>query len=83
MRWVSMTLLTLERRLKSLEAQVAQLQDQLRALHAPNQKDWRRTVGAFTDDDGMKETLRDATRLREADRRKARAKKPAKRNPKA
>jgi hypothetical protein len=75
-----MTLLTLERRLKSLEAQVAQLRDRLRAIDVPK-TDWRRTVGAFTDDEGMMEILRDAMRLRETDRRKARAKKPAKRSP--
>jgi len=35
-------------------------------------KDWRRTVGMFTDDPGMKELFAEAIKLREADRRKAR-----------
>ena len=33
-------------------------------------KDWRQTIGAFTDDEGMKEILREAIRLRELDRKK-------------
>ncbi len=37
-------------------------------------KDWRRTIGAFTDDEGMKEILREAIRFRELDRKKARSK---------
>jgi hypothetical protein len=78
----SMTILKLERRVRSLEAQVAQLQDELRSIQRPRQKDWRRTIGAFTDDEGMKELLRDAMRLREADRKRARAKGQAKRCPK-
>ena len=35
-------------------------------------KDWRRTVGRFTDNPGMKELFAEAMKLREADRRKAR-----------
>jgi len=46
------------------------------------EKDWRRTIGAFTDDEGMKRILRDALRLREADRKKARSKGTAKHGPK-
>lgn len=78
-----MTLLTLERRVKSLEAQVAQLQDELRSVAGVGKtKDWRRTIGAFTDDEGVKEVLQDAMRLREADRRKARSKQAPKRGAK-
>jgi hypothetical protein len=35
-------------------------------------KDWRRTIGMFTDNPGMKELFAEAMRLREADRGKAR-----------
>ena len=58
----------LEKRVESLEAQVAEL----RAARASVAKDWRRTIGAFTDDAGMQEILKEAMRLREADRNKAR-----------
>jgi hypothetical protein len=36
------------------------------------QKDWRRTVGIFTDDPGMQELFADAQKIREADRKKVR-----------
>jgi hypothetical protein len=35
-------------------------------------KDWRRTIGMFTDNPGMKELFAEAMKLREADRKKAR-----------
>ena len=59
----------LEKRVESLEAQVAEL----RAARASLPKDWRRTIGAFTDDPGMQEILKEAMRLRDADRKKARS----------
>ena len=65
--------LTLERRVKALELQVARLEDELKSVHGWKTKDWRRTIGAFTDDEGMKEILREAMRLRELDRKKARS----------
>ncbi|HUE70015.1 MAG TPA: hypothetical protein VMP01_03930 [Pirellulaceae bacterium] len=58
---------SLEKRVESLEAQVAELRAR---PNAP--KDWRRTIGAFTDDAGMLEILKEAMRLREADRKKVR-----------
>lgn len=58
----------LEKRVESLEAQVAEL----RSSRGNAPKDWRRTIGAFTDDPGMHEILKEAMRLREADRQKAR-----------
>ena len=76
-----MTALTLEQRVNALEAQVARLQDELRAAEARRSKDWRRTIGAFTDDEGMQEILRDAMRLREADRKKGLAKRKTYRKP--
>jgi len=72
-----MTNLTLDKRVKLLESQMAQLQDELRATGS-RKKDWRRTIGAFTDDEGMQEILREAMRLREADRRKVRSRPAAK-----
>jgi hypothetical protein len=69
-----MVSLTLEKRVKVLESQVAQLQEELRSVRSTKTKDWRRTIGAFTDDEGMKALFEDAMRLRETDRRKARAK---------
>jgi len=68
-----MASLALERRIKTLELQVAQLQEEVRSVHGGMTKDWRRTIGAFTDDEGMKEILREAMRLRELDRKKARS----------
>jgi len=44
-------------------------------------KDWHRTIGAFTDDEGLKQILREAIRLRELDRKKARANATTKRKP--
>jgi hypothetical protein len=78
-----MTLLALEQRVKSLETQVARIEDELRsAAGSGKTKDWRRTIGAFTDDEGLKEILQDAMRLREADRTKVRAKRAPKRRAK-
>jgi predicted nucleic acid-binding Zn-ribbon protein len=77
-----MTLAGLERRLKALESHVAQLQDEVRSARSGREKDWRRTIGAFTDDEGMKEILREALRLREADRKKARSRRATGRGPK-
>ncbi len=76
-----MTIVALERRVKALESRVAQLQDELRSVHRVKKKDWRRTIGALTDDEGLKEILQEALRLREADRKKARSKGAAKRGP--
>jgi predicted nucleic acid-binding Zn-ribbon protein len=77
-----MTLAALERRVKALESHVAHLQEELRSVRSGKEKDWRRTIGAFTDDEGVKQILRDALRLREADRKKARSKGTARRGPK-
>jgi hypothetical protein len=72
---------TLERRVKALELQVARLQDELSSVHGGKTMDWRRTVGAFTDDEGLKEILQEAMRLRELDRKKARSKAATRRRP--
>ena len=73
-----MPALSLEQRVAVLEQEISQL-----AAKRSNgrQKDWRRTIGIFTDNPEMKQLFTEAMRLREADRRKARrqqAKRPAK-----
>ena len=68
----------LEQRVDALEAEVSKIQGELRRTVRQNGKDWRRTIGAFTGDEGMQEILREAMRLREADRKKARTRRVAK-----
>ena len=36
---------------------VANIQDEFRSVHGGKTKDWRRTIGAFTDDDGLKKVF--------------------------
>ena len=60
---------TLEQRVAVLERELSDLKAQRGHGHV---KDWRRTVGMFTDNPGMKELLAEAMKLREADRQKAR-----------
>jgi hypothetical protein len=62
-----MSRLSLEERLAALEREVADLKAQ-----RPHEKDWRRTVGMFTDNPEVQEIFADAMKLREADRKKAR-----------
>jgi hypothetical protein len=70
---------TVEERLSDLESKVAELDAVVR--HAQHSgKDWRETIGAFTDDVGMQQILKDAMRLREVDRKKTRHKQSTKRN---
>ena len=64
----------LEKRLASLEQEVAALRAELLASKRPA-KDWRRTAGAFTDDPGMQEIMKVAMQLREEDRKRTRPKK--------
>jgi hypothetical protein len=63
---------SLKDRVESLEIQVAALRDAVHARNGRNSKNWQQTIGAFTDDEGMQQILRDAMQLREADRKKAR-----------
>jgi hypothetical protein len=73
--------MSVEERLERLEAGLVRLQEEVRSVRrAP--KDWRRTIGAFTDDAAMLDILREAMRLREQDRKKTRAKHAGKRKPK-
>ena len=60
----------------SLEERVAVLEQELSELKSRRgngrEKDWRRTIGLFTDNPQMQELFAEAMKLREADRRKAR-----------
>ena len=68
---------TLTQRVALLETQLAQLQNSLHAADKSG-KDWRRTIGMFTEDDEMKVIFQAALQLREADREKARSRSVAK-----
>jgi hypothetical protein len=60
---------TLEERVVALEEIVAQLLSQSDSAVA--KKDWRSTLGMFTDDPIMKEIDEEGRRIRETDRRQA------------
>lgn len=68
----------LESRLARLETRVQELQSELQAVKGGG-KDWRRTIGMFTDDEGMKSVFQAALKLREADRKKVRSRTARKR----
>lgn len=72
---------SLEKRVAQLELQVAKLQSELTTSPPRNGKDWRRTIGMFTDDPGMKDIFEEARKIREADRRKTRAPTAKRRTP--
>jgi hypothetical protein len=62
---------------KTLEQRVAVLEEKVEALlanHATTGRvnDWRRTSGAFTGDDLMKEIFEEGRKIREAERKRAR-----------
>ena len=69
-----MSRLPLEKRVSELERRLAELQERLSAVPGPH--DWRRAVGAFTDDPGMQQVLDEALRLRIADRARTRPQGP-------
>ena len=67
----------------SLDQRVATLEQQMAGIlsltnNGSRKKDWRRTIGRFTDDPGMQALFADAQKIRDADRKKAR-KRPTKR----
>ncbi len=68
--------LSLDQRVATLEQQMASILGQ--TGNGSRKKDWRRTVGRFTDDPGMQALFADAQKIRDADRKKAR-KRPTKR----
>jgi hypothetical protein len=69
--------LSLEQRVAVLEQQMANLLAQ--QANGAGKKDWRRSVGMFTDDQGMQELFAEAQKIREADRKKARERQTKKR----
>jgi hypothetical protein len=64
-----MKTLAIEQRVAVLEREVSALKSQRGNGHV---KDWRRTVGMFTDNPGMQELFAEAMKLRESDRGKVR-----------
>ena len=73
-----MPTLSLEQRVAALEQELAELRSERRPRRG---KDWRRTIGMFTDKPEMAAVFAEAQKLREADRNKARGprvKRPAK-----
>jgi len=73
---------------QKLEARVAELEKQFAELRAAGangtrRKDWRRTIGMFTDDPGMQQIFEEAMRIREADRARARRRSAKRRRPKS
>jgi hypothetical protein len=64
-----MKTLTIEQRVAVLEQELAELKARQGSGRV---KDWRRTIGLFTDNPGMKDVFAEAMKIREADRRKAR-----------
>lgn len=61
----------LQERVAELEKQVAALRAELARVRQASEMDWRRTIGMFGDDPGMKELFDEALKIREADRRRA------------
>jgi hypothetical protein len=78
MKGKTMPPLSLEQRVAALEQAFAELKLK-RGKGKGHEKDWRRTVGMFTDNPGMKELFAKAMKLREADRHKALRRQPKKR----
>ncbi len=63
---------SLEARVAALERELAELKSS--ATNGSPHKDWRRTIGIFTDDPQMQRLFEEALKLREADRARARRK---------
>ena len=59
----------LEERVALLEQKFAELESSLNGGYT---RDWRRTFGMFTGDEGMKRVDEEARKIRERDREKAR-----------
>jgi hypothetical protein len=60
----------LEERVRELERRVAKLRSAME--DRVSIKDWRRTIGMFTGDEGMRERFEEVLRLRKKDRQRAR-----------
>jgi hypothetical protein len=64
-----MSRVTLEQRVAALERQVGSMLANQAEARRPN--DWRRTRGAFTGDDLMRQVFAEGRRIREAERKRA------------
>ena len=71
---------SLEQRVEAIEQQLASLL--ARSAGETTTKDWRRTRGAFSGDDLMKQVFSEGRRIREADRRTTRPRRPRKQSAK-
>jgi hypothetical protein len=60
--------LSLEQRVAALEQEVAELKSPRGKMR---DKDWRRTIGMFTDNPEMQEIFAEAMKIRAVDRKKA------------
>ena len=60
---------TVEKRLTNLEARVSELDSMVN--QPSREKDWRRSIGVFTDDPLMQAVLDDSLHIRAADRSRA------------
>ena len=77
-----MTVKELEQRVSALERELQELRDQVATRKSgPNQR-WLESVKKFTGDEDLLSIFRDAQKLREADRKKARLRPSARRKPK-
>jgi hypothetical protein len=74
-----MKTLTIEQRVAALEQELSDLKEERSNGRVKRVKDWRRTIGQFTDKPEMKELFAEAMKLRDADRRKAHGGQPRKR----
>lgn len=70
-----MSSLDLGKRVAALESRVTELQEQVRSVRPPKQKDWRRAVEKYAGDADLQSVFAEAMKLREADRKRTR--KPA------
>ena len=60
---------SIEQRVEALELKLANVEREVRDARGTSTKDWRLTIGAFTDDEDMKDIMGEAMRLREDDGR--------------
>ena len=74
-----MTMNELERRVKALERQVKQLQEERAAENGGWAFDWEATVAKFKNDEHVLAVLAEAMKLRERERRAIRRPEPKKR----
>lgn len=59
-------------RVAQLETQVKELRLEVHSSKQQGAKDWRRAVEKFADDEDVQSILKEAMKLREADRKRAR-----------